>query len=269
MSIVKGHRIQTDNVSFSDVKTNDNGGKTIYMNYNKGMFKVQTPVMTLPYDMSCYDKGEYPKYTVEVSFRDMDENDKVKLFHEVLESLDELLVDSGVKNSMAWFKKKKTNKDVISALFNPMVKKSKDKETGEYDGKYPDTLRLKLPFRDGKPGFEMFNLDSGDKIEDKEPSELFVKGARVQAILRCGGIWIVGGKFGCTWTVEKIRVDAPEGSSKGYSFIDDDSDDEDAGDAGDSKSKSSKSTNSTSNKVDDSDDDDSDEDEDDSDEDSE
>ena len=266
MSIVKGHRIQTDKVSFSDVKTNDNGGKTIYMNYNKGLFKVQTPIMTLPYDMSCYEKGEYPKYTVEVSFRDMDENDKVKLFHEVLESLDELLVDSGVKNSMAWFKKKKTNKDVISALFNPMVKKSKDKETGEYDGKYPDTLRLKLPFRDGKPGFEMFNLDSGDKIEDKEPSELFVKGARVQAIIRCGGIWIVGGKFGCTWTVEKIRVDAPEGASKGYSFIDDDSDDEEAGDG---KSKSSKSSKSTSNTVEDSDDESDDDDDDDSDEDSE
>ena len=56
-----------------------------------------------------------------------------------------------------------------------------------------------------------------------------MKGSRVQAIVRCGGVWIVGGKFGCTWNVEIIKVDAPA-SVKNYSFIDDDSDNEDGSD---------------------------------------
>ena len=31
MSIVKGHRIETSKISFSDVKSNDNNGKTVYL----------------------------------------------------------------------------------------------------------------------------------------------------------------------------------------------------------------------------------------------
>ena len=69
--IVKAHRMDVGKVSFSDVKTNDNGGKTIYLNYDNHSFIVQTPKMTLPYNMSVYDKGEYPKYSLEVSFRDL------------------------------------------------------------------------------------------------------------------------------------------------------------------------------------------------------
>ena len=229
MPLVKSHKIEFQNVSFSDVKTNDNGGKSVYINYNKNKFMMQTPVMYMPYDMSVYDKGEYPKYSLELSFRDMDEDYRVKGFHENMEQLDELLIEKGVENCMAWFKKKKTNKDVISALFNPVVKKSKDKETGEIDGRYPDSIRLKLPFRDGSPSFEIRDFDN-NKITDREPSDLFVKGSRVQAILRCGGVWIVGGKFGCTWTVEIVKVDAPA-SVTNYSFINDDSDEESGDDS--------------------------------------
>ena len=231
MSIVKSHRIETSKITFSDVKSNDNNGKTVWLNYSGNIFRMQTPVMTLPYDMSVYDKGEYPKYTIELSFRDKDECSKVGGFHKNMTNIDKLLIDNGVKQSMAWFKKKKTNKDVISALFNPIIKRSKDKETGEFDGKYPDTIRLKLPFRDDKPDFDITHLETGEKLTT-DPKELFVKGARVQAIVRCGGIWIIGGKFGCTWKVEQIRIDAPK-SIKDYSFIAD-SDDEDA----DSSSKS-------------------------------
>ena len=228
MPLVKSHNIDITKASFSDVKTNENGGKSIYFNYDNSKFMMQTPVMFMPYDMSVYDKGEYPKYSVELSFRDLEEDHRVNGFHENMEKLDELLIDSAVKNSMAWFKKKKTNKDVMSALYNPMVKKSKDKETGEYDGKYPDNIRLKLPFRDGKPNFKIRDFDDNE-ITDREPSDLFVKGSRVQAIVRCGGVWIVGGKFGCTWNVEIIKVDAPA-SVKNYSFIDDDSDNDDGSD---------------------------------------
>ena len=229
MSLVKSHRVDLKNVSFSDVKTNDNGGKSIYVNYNQKTFYMQTPVMNMPYDMSVYDKGDYPKYSLELSFRDMDEDYRVKGFHENMENFDELLVDNGVKNSMAWFKKKKTNKDVISALFNPVIKKSKDKETGEPDGRYPDNIRIKLPFRDGKPTFEIRDFDN-NVITDRDPSELFVKGSKIKAILKCGGIWIVGGKFGCTWNADIIKVDAPE-TVKNYSFINDDTDEEDSGDS--------------------------------------
>ena len=166
---------------------------------------MQTPVMSMPYDMSVYDKGDYPKYSIELSYRDLGEDYRVNGFHENMEALDKLLI------------------------YNPIVKKSKDKETGEIDGRYPDTIRLKLPFRDGEPKFDIMDMD-GNPIKNKDPEKLFVKGANLKAIVRSGGVWIVGGKYGVTWTVEKIRIDAPE-SLDNYSFVADDTDD-DSGDSG-------------------------------------
>jgi hypothetical protein len=221
MSVVKSHQIQKSLISFSDVKSNDNGGKSVYINYNSNKFYLQTPIMTMPYNMSCYDKGDYPKYSLEVSFRDMDEDHRVRGFHENMEMLEKMMIQEGLKNSMPWFKKKsnKVDEDLITALMTPLVKKSIDKETGDPDGKYPDTLRFKLPIRDGKIQFKVYDFD-GNRVDSPVAEDLFVKGARVQIIARCGGVWVVGGKFGCTWTIEKVKVDAPK-SIKEYSFVDD------------------------------------------------
>ena len=59
MPLVKSHRINFSDVSLSDMRVNDNGGKSIYVNYQKGMFKMQTPVMSMPYNMGCYDPDAY------------------------------------------------------------------------------------------------------------------------------------------------------------------------------------------------------------------
>ena len=224
--IVKAHRMDVGKVTFSDVKTNDNGGKTIYLNYDDHKFIVQTPKITLPYNMSVYDKGDYPKYSIEVSFRDLDNNSQIKAFYDNFESLDDSIITQGSKNSMPWFKKKKAHRDVVMALFSPQIKLSRDRETGEVDGKYPPTMKLKLPVRDGKPGFDIYDF-SQNKL-DRPLDELFVKGATIQALVRCSGIWIVGGKFGCSWSVSQVMVDAPE-TIQSYAFIDD-SDGEDEGD---------------------------------------
>ena len=47
---------------------------------------------------------------------------------------------------MAILGKKKVNIEVIKAMYTPILKKSRDKETGELDGKYPTTMKLKLHF---------------------------------------------------------------------------------------------------------------------------
>ena len=35
---------------------------------------IQTPTMVLPFDMGCYDNGEFPKYTLQMSFRGYDDD---------------------------------------------------------------------------------------------------------------------------------------------------------------------------------------------------
>ena len=222
MVLQKSHSFDISKLSFNDVKTNQNGGKSVYISLDKSKFALQTPVMVLPYDMSVYDKGDYPKYSIELSFRDMEDNYRVAGFYERMEQLDNLILDAAVKNSMKWFGKKKSNREIMEALYTPIVKRSRDKETGEYDGKYPSSIRIKLPFWEGKKSYEILSFKD-DLPLDVEQEEVFNKGSKVQAIIKCGGIWVVNGKFGCTWSVEKIRVESNP-TVKNYSFVEDDSD---------------------------------------------
>ena len=268
MPIVLGHELNTKKIQFSAVQKNEyNQGKTVYLNYDSIRdphgFKIQTPVMTLPYDMSNF---EDKNFSIELSFRDVDTNEKVKGYHKNMEKLEQSIIEECNKNYKSWLQlsdkdgkgkkmKKEVLEEIIASRFTPIIRKSKDKETGEHDGKYPDTIKLKLPFWEGKPRFTVSHLKKGEELKTTEPKELFVKGSRVKAILKCN-IWLVSGKFGCTMKIDKVAVDAPESISGGYSFIDD-SDQED-GDDNSSKDNS---------KVDDTDDDDDDEEEDDSDED--
>ena len=53
--------------------------------------------MTIPFGLNVYDKGDYPKYSVEISFRDMEENYKIKGFYENMEELEERILDFAKK----------------------------------------------------------------------------------------------------------------------------------------------------------------------------
>ena len=226
MPLVKSHKIEFSHIDeLPKPRVNDNGGKTIYINYRKGMFRMQTPVMTMPYNMGCYDKGDYPKYSLDVAFRDLDSDSKVKAFHDNMNKLEQFILESALKNSKDWFSKTHKSLDVLRALFTPLIKKSIDKETGEPDGKYADTIKFKLPVRDGKPKFKIIDFQD-QVIENPDLKSLFTKESKVQVIARCGGIWVIAGKFGCTWTVEEVRVESNMDSSSGgkISFINDDDD---------------------------------------------
>ena len=52
-----------------------------------------------------------------------------------------------------------------------------------------------------------------------------MKGSLVKAVLKCNGVWIANGKFGCTWRAEQIRVKVPEGGLRDFAILSD-SDDE-------------------------------------------
>lgn len=235
-SLTKGKNINTDNVSFSNARTLDNGAKLVYVNYGGGRFNVQTPWMEVPWDLSCYNEGPYPKYSMELSFKGMDEDPDIRGFHDKFIELEQKIIEEGCKernnimNGVSWFKlpKAKCTPDVIASKFGPIVKVSKDKETGEPDGKWPSTMKLKVPCRDGvfEPKFfgtdsSQYNVNGGDdKIED-----IIVKHSRVRCIIQCVGLWIASGNFMCQWKLVRAEVEVPE-SASAETFLPD-SDDED------------------------------------------
>ena len=50
----------------------------------------------------------------------------------------------------------------------------------------------------------------------------------LKVVLKCNGVWLANGKFGCTWRAEQVRVKVPEGGLNEFAILSD-SDDEDGG----------------------------------------
>lgn len=224
--IVKSENFDCSQVDYSEPKKLGHGGQAIYVNYNGKPLILQTPKMSMPWSMGKFD-GDIPKYSVDLSFKGMDGNPALETFYSALAKLDEKLVEDGVKNSMPWFKKKKQSVEVCKALFAPQIKLSKDKN-GEPDGKYPPTLKVKVPWRDGN--FQCNAYDTNKKLIENDLSDVLVKGSQVQALIQCVGIWFAGGKYGCSWKVVQMKVTPPTGIN-GYSFIDDSEEEDEGGDS--------------------------------------
>ena len=232
MSIVKGKNIDVSQIKISQPKVLDNGAKLVYVNYGGGRFNIQTPWMEVPWDLSCYNEGPFPKYSCELSFKGMNEDAALKTFHDKMLEVEERLVEAGVENGTSWFKmpKNKINTEIISSKFGPIVKVSKDKATGEPDGKYAPTMRLKVACRDNvwktklqaKDG-ATFNIN-GDSPETPIQN-IIVKNAKMKCIMSCVGLWIASGNYMCQWELTRAEVDVPD-SAGGGEFLPD-SDDED------------------------------------------
>lgn len=231
-SVVKGKNIDASKVTFSAPKVLDNGAKLVYMNYDGGRFTVQTPWMGMPWAMSSYTDDKYPKHSITLSFRGMDESEEMKRFHDNMLAVEQATVQAGVQNSVQWFKKKNLSEDVVSNLFNPIVRVSTDKNTGVADGKYPPTLRLKVPQRDGvwEPKvydtsgnvYHVNDSESGDVMED-----ILVKGAKIRCMMQCVGLWIASGNYMCQWKLTRAEVDVPETSGNHNFLPDSDAEDDD------------------------------------------
>lgn len=237
---MKAQNIDLSKLSFSTPKTLDNGGKMVYVNYNGGInpFYVTTPEAEVLWDPNYFgDDGKNDedsksgKYSITFSIKQSDKG--MSEFHEAFLGLDEHIMKMAKDNSHAWFKKPKISEEALRELYTPQVKISLDPETGE-PSQYPPKFTFKVVKKENK--FQNFKIyDNTKKVFDvnkttEEPvefSNLVMKGAMVKVVLKCNGIWIANGKFGCTWRAEQIRVKIPEGGLRDFAILSDSEEDDD------------------------------------------
>ena len=217
--------LTSDAVNFSEVKKNDYGGKSVYVTYEGSPLIVQTPFMPMPFGLSAFEDKDrdFTKYSVDFSFRNMDDNKAVENFYKFLETMDHKLINAGVKNSLKWFGKNYKSEDIVEALYSNQIRHSIDKETGEVNHKYAPTFKLRVPHRDGRFNVEVYDMDKTRTYDDVR--SLVTKGGTARAIMSCSGVWFAGGKFGVSWRLLHLQVQ-PSNTIKNYSFLED-SDNED------------------------------------------
>ena len=192
--------------SYTKPKVNASGGKSIGITNKetmKGLY-MSTPLM-LTWGVNSFtdDKTGNTTYDMSLQFPKEEYNTPtVQKFLENMRAFEDKLKNDAETNCKEWMNKPKMSKEVIDALWTPMLKYPKDKETGEFDYERPPTLRIKMQLWDGVWKCELYDMEQ-EMIFPNElglmPPDLITKATNVATVIQCGGLWFANGKFGVTW----------------------------------------------------------------------
>jgi len=215
---VRDYNPSTD-MSYAKAKINAAGGKNVSIMNSKvrKATYLSTPLM-LTWGMSEFkdDKTGKVSYELSLQFPNADYPDEDgELFLEKLKKFEERIKTDAVTYSKEWFNKPKMSADVIDALWTPMLKFPKNKETQEPDYTKAPSLRVKVPYWEGDWKIELYDMEQRQIWPSENglvsnPVELIPKLTRVACVLQCGGIWFANGKFGVTWKLFQAVVKPPQ-----------------------------------------------------------
>ena len=190
------------------VAKNKAGGNIVYLKYpDVKKMMIQTPYMVAPFGLSVFtdESTNSSKYTMDLSFRDINSDQKIKVFHDSISQLDEMMIKKAVENSKEWFGKK-MSKEVVSELYRPLIKESKD------PSKYAATIKYKI-----RTNGDSFNVEAFDEDRNKFDLDDFMAGSKARCIIELSSIWFVNKQFGCTFTLVQCQVSKPD-KIQGFSF---------------------------------------------------
>lgn len=204
-------------LKYGDVKVASTGMKTIpILNTNNNMnVRMNTPLIR------CYGINENDfegngnvKYDMSIQFQD---NNNTETFLKNMIAYENKIKEDALKYSKEWFGKSKMSSEVVDALWSPMLKYPKNKETGEPDMSRLPTLKVKIPFWEGKCKATIYNTRkeliyplNDEPEEEIQLSSLITKQSHVMLIIQSGGIWCANGKFGTTWRLHQCMVEDNE-----------------------------------------------------------
>lgn len=190
-------------MNLGNPKVNSSGGKNIPM-FNKharSILKFSTPKMlTWGINENDFDGNGKKSYDMSLQFPSPEyATPDSTAFLENIKRLQDFVLQEAETNAKKWFGKPHT-KDVVHALYSPLLRFPKNKETEEVDYTKAPSLRVKIPYWDGKFNVEIYDT-TGTLVFPKEGATIVnvvPKGSEVTTLIQAGGIWFAGGKFGIT-----------------------------------------------------------------------
>lgn len=237
MNVLLPKQFNVDKIKYSEMKVMKSGAKSVYVNYQGSKINIQTPLLNIPYGVNDNmqfikddpkRKDETQKYDITVSFKGIDENQKIKVFHDKLIELENKILEDAFTNRVAWFKNNfDGNKGTVSNMFSRIIRRDKDKETGMFADKYPPTFKAKIPYDSCEDKFDFDSYDMDNNEIDFKDYVSNLKGGKAQFIIQLNGIWFSAGMFGCSWKIVSAKFQKINTSK--ITFVKD-SDDENADD---------------------------------------
>lgn len=216
MAVILSKNFDINRITFSKPAVLKSGAKQAYVNYDGGKLILQTPAkITLPFGVSEFkaDDKSAPAYSLDLSFRDKDHNAALQQLYDAMESLDEMMIDTAVSKSAEWFGKPKA-REVLEELYTPTVRRSKD-------DKYPPTMKLKLPQKDGVFDAKFYD-EKRTQFADFDVKRILPRNSVVTCIIQCAGVWFAGGKFGLSWRAVQVMIHSKPEELTDFGFAADD-----------------------------------------------
>ena len=223
----------TSDIKYSKPKVDARGAKSIGI-LNAGANSatyISTPLM-LTWGVNEYidEKSGKVSYDLALQFPNEEyaKEDTTNFMNNMIEFENKIKADA-IINAKEWFGKTKMSEDAIDALWTPMLKYPKDKNTGESDTSRAPTIKVKIPYWEGEWKTELYDVNQRAIFPDLEnsnitPKDLIAKGSHVAVVILCGGIWFANGKFGVTWKLFQGVV-KPKATMRGTCHIQLSSDD--------------------------------------------
>jgi hypothetical protein len=215
-------------MKYTKPKVNSVGGRSVGIVNSKTstVLNLSSPLM-LTWGVNDFtdDKSGKVSYDLALQFpNDGFETPATKKFLTNITAFEKRIKEDAIANSKEWFSKPKMTADAVEALWTPILKYPKNKDTLEADMTRAPTLKVKLPFWDGQwKELELYDVDMQPIFPDASnpalsPKDLIAKGSHIAVSIQCGGIWFANGKFGVTWKLFQAIV-KPKMSLKGKCHI--------------------------------------------------
>ena len=222
-------------VVFAKPRINKSGGKAVAVlqsSTNRWLHLSSPLMLTWGVNEFVDDASGRRSYDLALQFPKQGyETEATTKFLAAMQAFEAKIKDSAVSNAKAWFGKQRMSAEVVDALFHPMLRHPRNKDTGEPDLERSPTLKIKLDFYDEAFNCEIYDIEKGaggahkrlfpddaGSMEGPGPMDLVAKGSNVACILKCGGLWFANGKFGCTWKLVQAIV-KPRESMRGKCMI--------------------------------------------------
>lgn len=230
-AIVPSETLDINRVTIGEIRANKAGGKSVPIRYNGQNFQVRIPRIFYPAGVIVREDDQGKKsYTLLASLKGCDTFVKQRagpdagetgqLYNFMLD-LQEKIIQHAITNSGKWFGKSKSEA-VLRETMKPILNPSVEKVNGEWvpSGKYPPSLRMKIPFWDGAVNVDVMDA-SGESVAVTLDNieQVFAKRIEGRMVI-APSIYVTGTGFGVTWRVVMAKVFPPQRMTAKAAFAD-------------------------------------------------
>jgi hypothetical protein len=214
-------------VNYKEPRLNARGGKNVsIVTQGGGKLVLQVP-LTMTWGANEMVDETSGRRSYSMNFQ-LDMNSTT--YSKMREFEDKVIADCSA-NSKKWFGQNSMSEEVIKALFYPVLKHPKDKQSGEIDYERDPTLKVKLPYWDEKFSMELYDMESNLIFNKNNQSDDFdimaelPQRSHVACLIECGGVWFAAGRCGVTWKFLQGKRRKPV-KIEGFCMLDDSDEEE-------------------------------------------